>query len=63
MFIQFVLTKNKNLYSLYNVSKYKIYKVLREKAKTCSCKNKFTIEETNNKQNAYSMWLWMFITH
>ena len=33
LFIWFVSSKNKNLYSLYNVSKHKIYTVFKTKAK------------------------------
>ena len=57
LFIWYESTINKTLYSLYNVSKDKIYTVFRAKARTYSHKNvkllvkkKFTIEETNCKQ-------------
>ena len=39
LFNQFLLTKNKNLYNSYNVSKHKIYTVLRVKAIICSHEN------------------------
>ena len=39
LFIGFISTKNKNLYSLYYILKYKIYTVLRAKARTCSYEN------------------------
>ena len=61
LFNQFVSTKNKNLYSSYNVLKDKIYAVFRAKERTglpkkykLSRKSKFTIEETNHKQTRSS---------
>ena len=39
LFISFVMTKNKNLNNLYNVSKHKIYTGFRSKGKTCSQEN------------------------
>ena len=38
LLIRFVSTKNKNLYSLYNISKHQIYTIFRVKARTCSHK-------------------------
>ena len=50
-FIWFASTKNKNLYSLYNVSKHKTYTVLKTKdVYKLLFENKLITEQTNYKQ-------------